>query len=136
VFKQYSVYGASRLKKKSKLKFIVIIPLLFIFFIGINKIRYNYNWSDTFWRTLMTPFTGTIWSKGFSENNFLKIKIGMQKSEVDKLIGDPLLYSCESKGCSAYYSRQDTPTADYDRRWIEFDSSGKVFKVIKKFYID
>jgi len=83
VFKQYSVYGASRLKKKSKLKFIVIIPLLFIFFIGINKIRYNYNWSDTFWRTLMTPFTGTIWSKGFSENNFLKIKIGMQKSEVD-----------------------------------------------------
>ncbi|MEW6058261.1 MAG: outer membrane protein assembly factor BamE, partial [Bdellovibrionota bacterium] len=91
---------------------------------------------NAFWRTLMTPFTGTIWAKKFSEQNFAKIRPGMPRAEVEALLGSPLRKDCSEKGCMWVYSNQDTGTADYDRRWVVTDPTGRVTEVRHEFYID
>ena len=101
-----------------------------------NKIRFRYDWENAYCRTLMTPFTGTIWADGFSEGKFSKIQFGMSKSEVEAVLGDPLRKDCSGKGCMWVYSNQDTGTADYDRRWVVFDSTDQVTKIRHEFYID
>jgi hypothetical protein len=84
----------------------------------------------------MTLFTGTVLAEGFSEENFAKIMVGMSGSQVQKLLGRPLGEECNEMGCLLRYSSQDTDTADYDRRWISIDPSGKVEAVHHEFHID
>lgn len=60
----------------------------------------------------------------------------MTKTVVDKIMCAPLSYDCGPDICGSSYSKQDTPTADYDRRWIRYDLTEKVIETIREFYID
>jgi len=118
---------------------LMALVALFGFFISatvFNKIRFHYGWSDAIWRTTMTLFTGTLWADGFSEAKFADVKIGMSSQEVKVLLGPPLKEWCGSKNCAWLYSWQDTPTADFDRRSVSFDSSWRVNGFRHEFYID
>lgn len=113
---------------------------IFVITLGFNKIRFRYEWSDATKRTLMAPFAGTLWADGFSEEKFAKVTLGMPMSEVERLLGRPLKEWCgpedDKTGCTWLYSWQDTPTADYDRRWVSFNASGRVDELRHDFFID
>jgi len=111
--------------------------VVFMVIISMNKIRYQYDWRNALWRTVMTPFTGTLWADGFSDERFAKISIGMPKEEVEKILGSPLSVGCEKMlHCDGVYSYQDSGTADFDRRWIRFGWDGRVVEIVRDFYID
>jgi hypothetical protein len=118
------------------LRAFVVVMTCFGVTMTVNKIRFQYDWENAFWRTLMTPFTGTVWALGFSEEGFAEIRIGMSYDEVAKILGEPLRKNCGDKGCGWIYSNQDTGTADYDRRGITFDTTGRVDGLRHEFYID
>jgi hypothetical protein len=101
-----------------------------------NKVRFRYDWENAYWRTLMTPMTGTVWTKGFSEDSFAKVSHGMQSSEVLALLGEPLRKNCDQDGCFWPYTGQDTDTADSDRRWIVFNAKDRVVEIVHEFHID
>ncbi len=125
---------------KKTFKVVPIILAAFIVTLGLNKIRFRYDWVDAAKRTLLAPLTGTLWADGFSEAKFAKVKLGMSLAEVKALLGAPLREWCGPKGinegCTWLYSWQDTPTADYDRRWVSFDALGRVEEIRHDFYID
>ena len=98
--------------------------------------RLNYNLDDAFWRTLLSPFEGTIWAKDFRLENFEKVFMGMSSQEVYKLLGTPLRSHCTPEGCLLIYSWQDTGTADFDQRWVGINSIGQVNEIRKSFFID
>lgn len=102
----------------------------------VNSYRFGYGPNDAFWRTLMTPFEGTVWVAGFSETSFLKIRTGMTATEVLSLLGDPLRKSCDQEGCLWIYTWQNAGNADFDQRWIDFDPLGQVKEIRKSFFID
>ena len=81
----------------------------------------------------MAPFGGTLWSKDFSEEAFLKVKIGMSSIEVIKLLGNPV-----HKDSDFFwkYTIGDTGSADFDQRWVVFNKQGKVSEVRKSFFVD
>ena len=62
--------------------------------------------------------------------------MGMSELEVRNLLGAPLQDWTGGEGHTWLYSWQDTPTADYDRRWVSFDSKGHVDDLAHEFYID
>jgi hypothetical protein len=102
-----------------------------------NKIRFQYDWNNALWRTIMTPMTGTIWAEGFDEDAFAQVKVGMLRSEVESLgVGKPLDERCHENGCFLRYTNQDTGTADFDRRWLGFDRNGRVDYIRNDFWID
>ncbi|MEW6058012.1 MAG: hypothetical protein AB1540_15505 [Bdellovibrionota bacterium] len=118
------------------LKAFLFILTCFGLMMTTNKVRFRYDWENAFWRTLMTPFVGTIWAEGFSEERFAKVRVGMSFDEVAHILDEPLRKDCSQKGCGWIYSNQDTGTADYDRRWITFDVTGLVDGLRHEFYID
>lgn len=118
------------------IRFASVIFLCFGIMILMNKIRFYYDWKNAFWRTLMAPFEGTIWAENYSEEHFMNIRPGMSMSSVEVLLGKPLRITCSKEGCTWIYSNQDTPTADYDRRWVSFSVNGSVNDITHKFYID
>lgn len=117
---------------------LLILTGLSLFFIStvINKNHYRYDWQNAAWRTGMALFTGTKWAEGFSEEQFAKVKIGMSFEEVKAIVGKPLEGGCGLYGCGLVYSWQDTPTADYDRRWVRFDKNHKAYLIYHDFYIN
>ncbi len=127
------------MRKSVSILFFSLIPCIFIMAVALNKIRFRYGWSDAIWRTVMTPMTGTLWAPGFSEAKFAEVKIGMSSVEVTALLGAPLQKWCAQDGgldCEWLYSWQDTPTADFDRRWVLFDQFGRVERLRHDFFID
>lgn len=113
--------------------------LVFVLFGGsliANKLRFHYDWGNAFWRTLLAPFTGTVWPENFSEIGFSKIKVGIPKSEVTALAGEPLRKSCDEDGCLWSYAGQEMDELSYDRRWVSFDANDRVTKIRHEFYID
>lgn len=121
---------------KKAAKRMTLVVMVFALFTAFNKVRFHYDWSEALKRTAMTPFVGTLWADGFSELNFSKVRIGMSEIEVRTLLGVPLQKWVGTEGYTWLYSWQDTPTADYERRWVSFDSKGLVDEVIHEFYID
>lgn len=116
----------------------VLISFVILFGVAVvvNKVRLRYDWETAYWRTLMTPLTGTVWSKDFTEEAFAQIKLGMSSSEVKALLGEPLRRDCDEEGCFWPYTGQDTDTADSDRRWVTFDVKDRVIKIRHEFHID
>jgi hypothetical protein len=108
----------------------------FLTLVAFNKIQLHYNWPEALKRTVMTPFVGTLWANGFSEAQFEKVRIGMLEAQVKELLGEPLKEWRGKMGYAWLYSWQDTPTADYDRRWVSFDAKGAVVEVRHEFHID
>lgn len=118
------------------LKLLSMCALAFAFMTTINALRFQYGFNDAFWRTLMSPFEGTVWAPGFKESEFLKVREGMLAMKVTQLIGEPLRKDCGTKRCFWIYTWQDTPTADFDQRWVVFDLAERVVEVRKSFFID
>ena len=118
---------------------ILLIPLILLSYgvIG-NMIEYGYGVNDAFWRVIWWIDEGTIWAPGFSEKNFSKIKKGMSKKEVFTLMGKPLrgFDDCNKDYCGWVYTKNDSPTSDFDQRWVFFNRRGKVIEIRKSFYID
>ena len=120
-------------------KFIIlgsVLPTLIVLMVNINKLTYHYDWNDSFWRCIFAPMTGTVWAKNFSEVLFDKVHNGMNKNDVENLLGQPLSSGCIEGECFWSYSRQETPTDHFDRRRIVFNSNWRVIGVEKYFYID
>lgn len=109
---------------------------LFFVVIAINMYRFDYGINDGFWRTLMVPFTGTIYAPSFSESNFNQIKISMSSAQVARLVGEPLRKDCDHMDCFWIYTNQETSTADYDQRWVILDKKERVIEIRKSFFID
>lgn len=119
------------------LKVLISIGILFFLTMAFNMYRFNYNLDNGFWRTLMSPFEGTIWASNFSETAFSKAKIGMSSKAVKSLLGNPISKRCDSKkNCFWNYTWQETGTADFDQRWIVFNRSNRVVEIRKGFFID
>ena len=119
------------------LRFIFVLgALCFPAAVAVNSIRFGYDFKEAMWRTFMTPFEGTVWAPGFTESAFSKVHLGMSAAEVNSLLGDPLRKSCDAEGCLWIYTWQDTGTANFDQRWLDFDSAGRVKEIRKSFYID
>jgi hypothetical protein len=119
------------------LRFAIIFGMLFFpVAVAINSFRFGYNFKEAYWRTLMTPFEGTVWAPGFKESAFSKLRIGMAAAEVLELLGAPIRKSCDEAGCLWIYTWQDTGTADFDQRWVDFDPSDRVKEIRKSFFID
>jgi hypothetical protein len=117
-------------------RFVFMISLLFPAAMAINSYRFGYGFENAFWRTLMTPFEGTVWAPGFKESTFSKISVGMPSLEVFRLLGDPIRKDCDHTGCLWIYTWQNTGTADFDKRWLDIDLAGRVKEVKKSFFID
>ncbi len=109
---------------------------LFLGVMAVHSIRFGYGPEDAFWRTLMSPFEGTVRAPGFSESAFTKVRIGMIAADVAKLLGDPLRKSCGDFGCLWIYTWQDSGTADFDQRWVLVDATERVSEIRKSFFID
>ncbi len=119
------------------LRIAIIVGMLFFpVAVAINSYRFGYNFKEAYWRTLMTPFEGTVWAPGFSEAAFSKVRVGMLSLEVFQLLGNPIRKECGQKECLWIYTWQDTGTADFDQRWVIFDPSERVMEVRKSFFID
>lgn len=117
----------------------IILASILMFSIGIirNIYTYGYGVNDAFWRVVWAIDEGTIWAKNFDEENFKKVRLGMEKEEVLSLIGEPLDKTRKCPiDCSWIYTKQDTGTSDYDQRVVSFDNSGFVSEIVKSFYID
>ena len=110
---------------------------VFILCIFINAYRFDYGPKDAFFRTLLFPFEGTVWSDNFSEKAFSKVEIKMDMKSVVNLLGDPVAKSqnCIER-CFWYYTWHDTGTADFDQRWVIFGTDQKVVEIKKSFFID
>lgn len=98
--------------------------------------QYQYGFTDAFFRTLLAPIEGTIWSESFSEENFSKIKIGTTAERVRELLGAPLDISCKEYGCYWTYTEQENSTPGYNQRWLIFDQNKKVKEIRKTFLLD
>ena len=109
--------------------------LLFLIAYGTvsNMIEYGYGVNDAFWRFVWAIDEETIWAESFSEKKFLQVKVGMEKSGVESLLGNPLNDKSDKFWCYTWNARGN---ADFDQRWIVFDTSNKVSEIRKSFFID
>jgi hypothetical protein len=101
-----------------------------------NMWRFGYGVNDAFLRTLLIPCEGTIWVKGFDEKKFDQVKLGMSKEEFISLVGMPLRLGHDHENYFWVYTKQDSPTADHDKRVIVTDLNLRVVEIKKSFFID
>jgi len=119
--------------------FKVTAVIAFFFFpvsVGVNAIRFGYDFENAVWRTIVSPVEGTIWAPDFDESKFSKIQIGMHQSEVKALVGAPLRDKCDRAPCFWRYTELESGLPGYDQRWVVFDSAGRVIEIRKEFYLD
>lgn len=114
----------------------MLLAMVFCMGMAANAFRFHYRVEDAFWRTLMAPFEGTVWSAHFSEAAFSKVEVGMASALVNELLGEPLRKECDEKECFWIYTWHDSGTADFDQRWIVFNGAEKVIEIRKSFFID
>ncbi|MGB0454062.1 MAG: hypothetical protein ACPGJV_10145 [Bacteriovoracaceae bacterium] len=119
------------------MKVLFAIAVMFSMATVSNMYTFGYGINDAFWRVVWAIDEGTIWAESFNEENFSKIKLGMEDEVVLKLIGRPLelVKDYDAVEETWIYTKQDSGTSDYDQRVIIFRKN-KVFKIIKSFYID
>jgi hypothetical protein len=116
---------------------LLVILALFGTAVVVNKVRFYYDWKDAFFRTLMAAFEDTVWAPGFLIANFESARLEMDKTEITKLLGEPLRKDCGDDGdCFWIYSWHVAGTDDFDQRWVVFNKSGKVSELRKSFFID
>lgn len=113
-----------------------IVSLVIFLSIYINMHRFNYNFSKAFYRTIFFFLEDTIWSHGFSEDSFSKLKIGMNEQKVISILGKPLRKTCGKTTCEWVYSWQKTGNSSFDRRDVIFNFDGFVARIRHEFYID
>ena len=114
-------------KKWVLIIFITILISIFFFLIYIN---------NTFREKvlLMVMYEDTTYAKDYSEENFFKIKKGMTKEEVKKILGEPL-FKTENNNYW-HYSWYGNGTGNHLTRLIIFGKDGKVERIERDFYLD
>lgn len=91
---------------------------------------------------LLAYLTGDVrtrYADGFSEETFSRVRVGMSRDEVHKLLGEPLQrISPDWKWPEASwrYADQVTFTDHFHQRDISFSRDGKVTEITKGVYID
>jgi hypothetical protein len=113
-----------------------VFAFILIFSIGYNMVHHRYNFENAFFRTVFLWGEGTNWAKGFSEERFSMLQLGMKKKEVIALIGEPLRKTCDSGGCEWVYTWQKTSVSDFDRRDVIFNESDQIIKIRHEFFLD
>jgi hypothetical protein len=80
----------------------------------------------------------TVYSPGYDEDRFRQVRLSMTESEVERLLGSPLTKrSGPANGTSWWiFSDHKSATANYWRRWIEFNEKGRVIDVVSEYWID
>lgn len=103
-----------------------------------NRIVYQYNWFQSFFRTILWPFEATNWAEGFSEVNFRNIRTGMTKPDVINLVGQPLSKECSEQfnECTWYYATREADAQLFDKRELYLSRTGIVIGTTSEFYID
>ncbi len=113
-----------------------ILSLITLLSIYINMNRFLYDFSEATYRSLFFLLEDTIWSHGFSEDRFSKLRIGMNEQQVRSLLGEPLRKTCGENSCEWVYSWQKTGNSSFDRRDVIFNVDGHVVRIRHEFYID
>jgi len=80
---------------------------------------------------------GTIYSKGYTENGFNKVYVGMTSAEVEEILGVPLRKLPWSGGVDEnwVYSEPPHDLANYSRRWLFFRDN-TVVVIFNDFWLD
>lgn len=117
-------------------KVLVIMSLLIMSGTLFNAMRFRYDLSDAFLRTVFFIFEDTRWAKDFTEEGFDRLTIGMSADEVVQIIGEPLRKTCADDGCDWVYTWQQASTLDFDRRALVFDENMLLKQKIRFYFID
>jgi hypothetical protein len=79
----------------------------------------------------------TIYAKGYSDEEWKKVKTNDSIDSVVQLLGKPLkIYKSEDGSFSYYYTYQGPKDTNYRMRVIFFNKEGKVIEKYREFYID
>jgi outer membrane protein assembly factor BamE (lipoprotein component of BamABCDE complex) len=118
--------------KKSRFQFSVTRIMITLVLIGalLGVVAYPA-------REIILHFDGTVYSKGYSERLFRQIRVGMTRSEVEKLMGPPLEKNRWGDGKSEtwMYTYHDPVTSNYWRRWVQIEN-GSVVQVLNDYWED
>jgi len=124
---------------KRLIKFIYIV--ISVYCIVQASYRFLFNWDmfhsfrdvNVFILCLMDETTA--YSSQYSEDVFMNIKIGISKSDVKKLLGEPLLKLPLNKNNSEIwkYTYTYVPDGFYWVRWIEFNDKGVVVSKVHEY---
>jgi hypothetical protein len=78
----------------------------------------------------------TYYSKGYSENKFMSLRVGMTSKEVEAVMGPPLEKIPWQDGRVLWtYSDRDDDTCDFWRRWVLFKND-RVDDVVSDYWDD
>ena len=84
--------------------------------------------------TYIIAFKETVYSDDFNEDNFDKISVGMDISEVKEILGEPIRTVEQSNGDHLVYSESPNST-HYFKRTVLVQNS-KVTEKVDELYID
>lgn len=87
---------------------------------------------------IVNHFDSTVYSEGYSEDHFRRIRVGMTANEVLSLMGEPIQVVPPNQWQSYEtwkYTDQRDYTANFNRRWVFMDR-GKVVQVVNDYWID
>ncbi len=112
-----------------------LLPIAFTLLVVINMIRFQYPFFVALERSIYF-YSQTKWSEDFSESSFSKIKFGMSEYEVELIMKKPLWKSCNRETCIWAYATGTDFNVDFDRRYVYFNSNGKVSYIQKDYYAD
>ena len=109
--------------------FLLMLPVFVVAYYGGVQ---HYSPTDSFCCAILGWATDTSWSKDFRESKFEKIRIGMTRDEVRKILGDPVWAPT-----TEYWGYTWSPSSThYHQRGIVFSPSGSVTRIVKGFYFD
>ena len=117
-------------------KFLLILTILIVCGTLFNAMRFRYDLSDAFLRTIFFIFEDTRWAKDYSEEGFDRLTLGMNMVEVRQILGEPLRKTCSDNTCEWVYTWQQASTLDFERRSLSFDESNRLRKKTRRYFID
>ena len=94
-----------------------------------------------FWFAVLAPYDATIYAAGFSEQGFALVSRGMSKTDVKRLLGEPLTHvegmmNSDNKWFYAFLDYANIPEDDrvtntwFEVREVDFDRRGRVKSVL------
>ena len=108
---------------------LVAAVLLGLLFLGSHGERYCY----------LYPSIDTTYAEGYSEADFLKLKVGVSMSEVNRIMCRPLSTSRDSSGVTRVFYTQDGKAPIGDFAWFGrslYVSDGTVTEIVNMIYYD
>ena len=108
---------------------LVMLPVfVFTYYFGVR----HYTPTDSFYCVILGWATDTSWAKDYRESKFEKVRIGMTRDEVRKILGEPV-WSPNTDYWGYTWSPSST---HYHQRGFVFSPSGSVTQIVRGFYFD